>query len=73
MRAMKFIVPFFALLVAFAPAQAKEEAPMTVDGATTVSVQEARAMFDAGVVFVDVRGGAGSSQRSRAGGRRGSG
>ena len=32
-----------------------ELAPMTIDGATTISVEEAATLFDEGVTFVDVR------------------
>jgi rhodanese-related sulfurtransferase len=39
-------------------AVAKEEAPMTVDGATTVDVTEAKALFDQGALFIDPRGDA---------------
>ncbi len=39
-------------------AVAKEEAPLTIDGATTVSPAEAKALFDQGALFVDPRGDA---------------
>ncbi|WP_299934290.1 rhodanese-like domain-containing protein [uncultured Pelagimonas sp.] len=45
-----------ATLVAMpAIAVAVEEAPMTVTGATTVTVDESLELFDQGVAFVDVR------------------
>lgn len=46
-----------AATVAMLPfsAVALEEAPMTVDGAITVSVDESMDLFDQGVTFVDVR------------------
>ena len=56
MRALKTFIPLFVLLFAFAPAQAKEDSPMAVEGTATISVDEAKALFDNGVVFVDVRG-----------------
>ena len=34
---------------------AKKISPMTVDGATTVDTAKAKALFDKGVLFVDVR------------------
>jgi rhodanese-related sulfurtransferase len=58
MRAIKILVPMFVLMLAIMPAQAKEEAPMTVEGATTISTGDAKALFDKGAIFVDVRGGA---------------
>lgn len=39
-------------------AVAKEEAPLTIDGATTVSSAEAKALFDQGALFIDPRGDA---------------
>lgn len=47
------ILAMFALI---SPALA-EKAPMAVDGATTISIDEAATLFDEGVVFVDVRKG----------------
>jgi rhodanese-related sulfurtransferase len=45
---------------AFLPAiaVAKEAAPLSVDGATTVSVAEAKELFDQGALFIDPRGDA---------------
>ena len=45
-----------ALLPSFAAA--KEEAPLSIDGATTVSVAEAKDLFDQGALFIDPRGDA---------------
>ncbi|MEZ5930574.1 MAG: rhodanese-like domain-containing protein [Alphaproteobacteria bacterium] len=39
-------------------ASAKEDAPLTVDGATTVSAVEAKDLFDQGALFIDPRGDA---------------
>ena len=39
-------------------AVAKEEAPMAVDGTTTVNVAEAKTLFDQGALFIDPRGDA---------------
>lgn len=45
-----------ALVIASSAAfAAKEPAPETVHGAETVSVEKAKALFDRGVLFVDVR------------------
>lgn len=48
---------FIATVVGFAPASfaGDKVSPMTVDGAKTVSAAEAKALFDKGVVFLDVR------------------
>jgi len=46
------MVTFVTLPVAYA---AKKVSPETVDGATTVSTQEAKQLFDRGIVFIDVR------------------
>lgn len=43
------------LLTAHSVQAAGEISPMTVDGTTTVSATEAKALFDKGVIFVDVR------------------
>jgi rhodanese-related sulfurtransferase len=47
---------FFALFVFLAgPVLADAVSPVTIDGATTVSTDEAKSLFDKGVLFVDVR------------------
>lgn len=58
MRALKLFAPLLVALFAFSPVQAKEAAPQTVTGATTISATETKKLFDAGAVFVDVRGDA---------------
>ncbi|MGB0630748.1 MAG: rhodanese-like domain-containing protein, partial [Alphaproteobacteria bacterium] len=55
MRVFKFIAPLLVALVAWTPVQAKKETPLTVAGATTIDAAEAKKLFDAGVVFIDVR------------------
>ena len=56
---MKYFRNVFALLTVFflatGFAMAKEESPQTVDGATTIDAAKAKALFDDGVLFVDVR------------------
>jgi rhodanese-related sulfurtransferase len=56
---MKYFRNVFALLTVFflatGFAMAKEESPETVDGATTIDVAKAKALFDDGVLFIDVR------------------
>ena len=42
-------------LFAFAGAAVAEVSPMEISGAKTVNVTEAKALFDAGVLFIDVR------------------
>ena len=47
---------FLMFIMLFSPlAFANKISPMQVDGATTVSSVEAKALFDKGVIFVDVR------------------
>lgn len=50
----RIVAALVALLTFMSPAYA-EQAPATVDGATTINVDQAAALFDEGVVFVDVR------------------
>jgi len=56
---MKYFRNVFALLTVFflatGFAMAKEESPETVDGATTIDAAKAKALFDDGVLFIDVR------------------
>ena len=51
-KVLSFLVSIVMLAL---PATAAETAPMSVSGAKTVSVEEAAALFDEGVAFVDVR------------------
>lgn len=53
---MKFLISVVAAasILAIAPAYA-DTSPMTVQGAATVTVDEAASLFDAGTAFVDVR------------------
>jgi rhodanese-related sulfurtransferase len=54
---MRFIVILVAAVLAW-PVQAVNRnyfSPLTVEGATTIDLQQAKALFDAGAVFVDVR------------------
>jgi rhodanese-related sulfurtransferase len=54
----KFFHILASLALAFAltgVANAKKVSPEAVDGATSVSAAEAKALFDKGVLFVDVR------------------
>lgn len=55
MKRFLMLVGFLGVVSLGAPAVAGEVSPMTVDGATTVSASEAKALFDSGVLFVDVR------------------
>ena len=50
-----FLSMILALGALVAAPAAAAVSPVTVPGATTVTVEEAAALFDAGVVFVDVR------------------
>ena len=56
---MKYFRNVFAILTVFflatGFAMAKEESPQTVDGATTIDAAKAKALFDDGALFVDVR------------------
>ena len=58
MRVFKVFAPLLVALIAWTPAQAKESTPASVAGATTIDAAEAKKLFDAGAVFVDVRGDA---------------
>lgn len=49
-----FLFAAFAAVLVAAPAVA-EVSPMTIPGATTVTVDDAAELFDEGVVFIDVR------------------
>ena len=51
----RFLFPVLALLIAAAPASAKKVSPEAVAGAVTVDAAAAKALFDKGVPFVDVR------------------
>lgn len=52
---LRFLLPA-VMLVSFADAMAaKKISPESVQGATTVSTQQAKQLFDKGVVFLDVR------------------
>jgi len=42
-------------VLVWSPVEAEEKAPESVEGAVTISAEQAKAMFDEGVVFVDVR------------------
>lgn len=50
-----FQVFAFLLVTAASSASASDVSPMTVDGAKTVSAADAKALFDGGALFVDVR------------------
>ena len=52
---MRMIMAVLLALLALMSPAAAEKAPLSVDGATTVTIDEAAALFDEGVVFVDVR------------------
>jgi rhodanese-related sulfurtransferase len=55
MKLPKFIAAVFVGLLAFTPAHAAKKSPTTVSGAVTVDAGKAKALFDKGVPFVDVR------------------
>ena len=50
----KLLAVVFSLAF-IATAQAGKVSPMTVEGAKSVSAAEAKALFDKGVIFLDVR------------------
>lgn len=56
---MKYFRNVFAILTVFflatGSAMAKEESPLTVDGAITIDAAKAKELFDDGALFVDVR------------------
>jgi rhodanese-related sulfurtransferase len=53
----KMLVLIFSLLLLIQPSvqAAKKVSPETVNGATTVSTNEAKKLFDQGITFIDVR------------------
>lgn len=51
----KILFLMFAATFMHAAAGSSAESPMMVEGATTVSAEEAKALFDSEVLFVDVR------------------
>lgn len=52
---MKFFVSLVMVAMVWTGVAKAEVSPHTVDGATTVTAEQAADLFDAGVVFVDVR------------------
>lgn len=54
---MRMLIGAFLALLAFVMPAAAEKAPLSVDGATNVTVEQAAELFDEGVLFVDVRKG----------------
>jgi rhodanese-related sulfurtransferase len=52
-----FIAAVFTVILVTQPLAyaAKKVSPETVDGATTVSTEEAKKLFDQGITFIDVR------------------
>jgi len=53
--AVKIAVTALMFMVASTVGAADKQSPMTIKGAKTVSTAEAKALFDKGVAFVDVR------------------
>jgi len=54
----KAAVATLVLVLFVSPVYAAESAPMEVEGAQRITAAEAKALFDKGVIFVDVRGDA---------------
>jgi rhodanese-related sulfurtransferase len=52
---MRALLAMLLMLTALSSAQAEYRSPETVEGATTISAEQARAMFDQGEAFIDVR------------------
>ena len=48
-------VALFVMAPAVLAANTNYQSPLSVEGSTTISLEQARAMFDAGEVFIDVR------------------
>lgn len=56
MRKLAIVFSMIAAFAAFSPLQAVAEvSPTDIAGATTVDAKQAKALFEKGVVFVDVR------------------
>lgn len=51
----RILFPALALLIAASPVSAKKVSPESIGGAVTVDAAKAKALFDKGVTFVDVR------------------
>jgi len=51
----KMCAVFFAVAGAVVSSAASAEAPVKVEGATTVNAEEARRLYESGAVFIDVR------------------
>ncbi len=51
----KILFLLVAAMMFHSPAWASAESPLVIDGAVTVSAEEAKALFDSEVLFVDVR------------------
>ena len=49
------IAAMIALVAMIGPGMAAEKAPLEVNGARTITIDEGAALFDEGVLFVDVR------------------
>lgn len=54
-KTLNFLIASLIVFLPFAGLAAKEEAPMTVEGTTTINAQQAKSLFDEGVLFVDPR------------------
>jgi rhodanese-related sulfurtransferase len=55
MKKFAFVLSLIMSVFAFLPAQAAKVSPTEIAGATTVDAAKAKALFDKGVVFIDVR------------------
>jgi rhodanese-related sulfurtransferase len=55
MKKIAFVVSLIAALAALSPLQAAQVSPAEISGATTVDAVQAKALFEKGVVIVDVR------------------
>lgn len=51
----KTLAVLTALIIPFAALATSEEAPLTIDGSTHVTIDEAAVLFDEGAAFLDVR------------------
>ena len=55
MKSFGFLASFVFGVLLLVPGAVAQESPLHVEGATTVDAQEAKALLDRGVTFVDLR------------------
>lgn len=54
-KTLQFLLTSLVIFLSFSTFAAKKDAPMTVEGVTTINAEQAKNLFDEGVLFVDPR------------------